>query len=338
MSTASAGARVAPVRVMLINPSRKAPHPKVTVSRPHALFSFGTLMDERVQTALFGQAVPTAPASLTGYATAPLTITDPSVIATSGLDVHLTLRREYGAVVEGAVLRLTDEDLAAADAYEVDDYVRRRVLLSSGESAWAYLDARPLRAAARIVVVGDSIAYGRCDPRGGWAARLAATHIAENEAAHRVFNLAIPGSTLAQVAEQTPAVLAPRLPDTLVVAAGINDSAVPLAAPETDGLAHIADSLASLAATALAHNARLVVVGPIWLDEERTGDYGGLRFTKARGLALRESVRAWCQQNHVDHLDMWEPLYEKSDLLVDGLHPAADGHEALYQHLSALGR
>ncbi|WP_406345970.1 GDSL-type esterase/lipase family protein [Streptomyces sp. NBC_00648] len=308
----------------------------MTASRPHALFSFGTLMDERVQTALFGQAVPTSPASLVGCTTRPLAITDPSVIATSGLDVHLTLERKYGAVVEGAVLRLTDQDLAAADAYEVDDYVRRRVLLSSGESAWAYLDAKPLRPAARIVIVGDSIAYGRCDPRGGWAARLAATHIAGNEAEHRVFNLAIPGSTLAEVSEQTPALLAPRLPDTLVVAAGINDSAVSLSAPEHDGLAHIADSLGSLAATALDHNARLVVVGPMWLDEERTRDYGGLRFTKARALALREAIQAWCQENHIDYLDMWEPLYEKTDLLVDGLHPAADGHEALYQHLTAL--
>lgn len=186
------------------------------------------------------------------------------------------------------------------------------------------------------MIVGDSIAYGRCDPRGGWAARLAATHIAGNEAEHRVFNLAIPGSTLAEVSEQTPALLAPRLPDTLVVAAGINDSAVPLSAPEHDGLAHITDSLGSLAATALDHNARLVVVGPMWLDEERTRDYSGLCFTKARALALREAIQAWCQENHIDYLDMWEPLYEKTDLLVDGLHPAADGHEALYQHLTAL--
>ncbi|MEV6549671.1 GDSL-type esterase/lipase family protein [Streptomyces sp. NPDC051597] len=328
---------------MLINPSRKAPHLTVTASRPHALFSFGTLRDERVQTALFGRPVPTSAASLRGYTTRPLPITDPSVIATSGLDVHLTLERAYGAVVEGAVLRLTDQDLAAADAYEVDDYTRRRVLLSSGESAWAYLDAKPLRPAARIVIVGDSIAYGRCDPRGGWAARLAASHIAANEADHRVFNLAIPGSTLAEAGEQTPALLGPRLPDTLLVAAGVNDSAVPLspaqsARPAHDGLARVADSLDSLAATALAHNARLVVMGPVWLDEERTGDYAGLRFTEARALELRESVRTWCLRNHIDYVDMWEPLHGKSDLLVDGLHPAGEGHEALYQHLSAVCR
>lgn len=312
----------------------------MTESRPHSLFSFGTLMDDRVQKALFGRAVPSSAASLVGYRTRPLPITDPSVIAASGLDVHLALECSLGDVVEGAVLRLTDQDLAAADAYEVDDYVRRRVLLSSGESAWAYLDAKPLRSAARIVIVGDSIAYGRCDPRGGWAAHLAADHIAGNEIAHRVFNLAIPGSTLVDVSEQIPALLAPRRPDTILVAAGINDSAVPVATSQTrpDGPAHLADTLTSLAATARSHNARLVVVGPAWVDEARTRDYEGLCFTRARALALRESVQAWCGENHVDYLDMWEPLRDRPELLVDGVHPTPEGHQALYRHLDALSR
>lgn len=326
----------------------------MTESRPrsHFLFSFGTLLDEQVQQALFGEVVPSSPAALVGYTTRSLPITDESVIATSGLDVHLTLERKLGAVVEGAVLRLTDQDLAAADAYEVDDYARRRVLLSSGETAWAYLDAKPLRSAARIVIVGDSIAYGRCDPRGGWAAHLATAHIVGNEADHRVFNLAIPGSTLTDVSEQTPALLSPRRPDTLLVAAGINDSALSLATPQPrgaglahidglahrDGLAHISDSLGSLAATARSHNARLVVAGPTWVDEARTHDYDGLRFTQARTLALREAVQSWCTENHVDYLDMWEPLRDRADLLVDGLHPTPEGHQALYQHLDVLSR
>ncbi|WP_030856845.1 GDSL-type esterase/lipase family protein [Streptomyces sp. NRRL F-2747] len=309
-------------------------------SRPHTLFSFGTLRDEQVQTALFGRTVPTSAASLAGHTTRPLPITDPAVIAASGLDVHLILERELGSAVEGAVLHLTDRELAAADAYEVDDYARRRVVLTSGESAWAYLDADPLRSAQRIVIVGDSIAYGRCDPRGGWTGHLAAAHIARNETAHRVFNLAVPGSFLSDVSAHTPALLAPRLPDTLIVAAGINDCAVRLASPDApyDGPAHLADHLGSLAATALDHNARLVVVGPTWIDEARTGDYEGLRFTQARVRALRDSMRAWCEAHHIDFLDLWEPLRGRAGLLVDGVHPSVEGHDALYRHLDTRGR
>lgn len=188
------------------------------------------------------------------------------------------------------------------------------------------------------MIAGDSIAYGRCDPRGGWAGRLAARHIAANERDHRVFNLAVPGSTLAEVAEQTPALLAARRPDTLLIAAGINDSAVPASAPHegSDGLAaRLADSLASLAATARDHNARLAVLGPLWLDESRTADYEGLRFTESRALVVREALRTWCAEHHVDHVDLWTPLQHRADLLTDGIHPGPEGHETLYRHLTA---
>ncbi|MFJ1793124.1 GDSL-type esterase/lipase family protein [Kitasatospora griseola] len=298
----------------------------MTESHPHPLFAHGTLLDPQVQAALFGRTVPTTPASLTGHTAGPLEIADGS----------RNLRREFGGTVEGAVLHLTERELAAADAHAGDDFARRRVLLGSGEPAWAHLDARPLRPAARIVIVGDSIAYGRCDPQGGWAAHLAAAHIASNETGHRVFNLAIPGSTLADVAAQTPPLLAPRHPDTLVVAAGINDSAELLAAPDTtrDNLSHLADRLTPLAATALRHNARMVVVGPAWLDETRLDDYEGLRFTTARALALRAALRAWCEDNHIDFIDLWEPLRDRPHLFVDGVHPTPDGHKELFRHLS----
>ncbi|MFJ6854518.1 SGNH/GDSL hydrolase family protein [Streptomyces sp. NPDC091271] len=299
--------------------------------RPHTLFSFGTLLDERVQKTLFGQSVPQTPAALAGHTARPLRITDPEVIATSGLDVHLTLARRIGAEVEGAVLHLTDADLAAADDYEVDDYVRRRTRLSSGATAWAYLDARPLRSASRIVIVGDSIAYGRCDPQGGWAARLATDHIATDETDSRVFNLAVPGSTLAEVAEQTPALLPARRPDTLVVAAGINDVAA-----AGNGQLRLEESLDTLAATALTYGARLVVVGPIWLDEDQAPAYEGLSFTLERALLLRETLRSWCTAHHIDHLDLWEPLRDRPDLLADGLHPTPEGHDTLHQHLMKI--
>ncbi|MFD8598129.1 GDSL-type esterase/lipase family protein [Kitasatospora sp. NPDC059646] len=303
----------------------------MTESRPHTLFCFGTLLDPGVRTAVLGRTVPAEPASLPGCTAVPL--------APGGRDPHLVLGRRLGSTVDGAVLRLSEDELAAADAHVAEHNARRRVRLASGEAAWAHLDARPLRAASRVVIVGDSIAYGRCDPRGGWAGRFAAAHIGANETEHRVFNLAVPGSTLADVAQQTPALLTARHPDTLVVAAGINDSAVPLTATDADrdGLREIAGPLASLAATARKHQARLVVLGPLWLDESRTGDFEGLRFTTARALALREALRSWCAEQHLDFLDLWEPLRDRPELFVDGLHPDAEGHREVHRHLSALG-
>ncbi len=97
------------------------------------LFSYGTLRLPQVQGALFGRQVPTADDTLPGFRLETLTITDPEVIATSGADEHPILRPGTGAdVVAGACLELSPAELAAADAYEVDDYVRVEVTLGSG--------------------------------------------------------------------------------------------------------------------------------------------------------------------------------------------------------------
>jgi len=112
----------------------------------HRVFSYGTLRQADVQSALYGRVVPTSADALPGFRLDWLRITDAAVVATSGSDRHPILRRGgAGDVVEGAFLELTDDELAATDAYEVDDYVRMPVVLASGVDAWAYLasdDAR----------------------------------------------------------------------------------------------------------------------------------------------------------------------------------------------------
>lgn len=106
----------------------------------HRVFSYGTLRQPNVQTALFGRPVVTVADTLPGYRIDRLTITDPGVIATSGSDRHPILRPGSAAdVVDGAYLELDDHELARADAYEVDDYVRTPVTLGSGTRAWVYL-------------------------------------------------------------------------------------------------------------------------------------------------------------------------------------------------------
>jgi hypothetical protein len=82
---------------------------------------------------------------LPGYALSPLPITDPGVIATSGTALH-TIARETGDQLDevpGIVFRITQSELAAADAYEVADCKRVTVRLGSGLDAFVYMDARP---------------------------------------------------------------------------------------------------------------------------------------------------------------------------------------------------
>ncbi|WP_030723755.1 gamma-glutamylcyclotransferase family protein [Streptomyces sp. NRRL F-2580] len=113
----------------------------------HQLFSYGTLQSREVQLAQFGRLVEGKPDALPGYRVTYIEITDPEVIAISGSDRHplLVASAEPSDAVEGAVFAITDDELAAADDYEVDDYARTEVILRSGTKAWVYLGAQTER-------------------------------------------------------------------------------------------------------------------------------------------------------------------------------------------------
>jgi hypothetical protein len=105
------------------------------------LFSYGTLRQPNVQLATFGRLLEGRPDSLPGFAVAPLPITDPGVIATSGAAVH-TIAVPTGDpadLIPGVVFSITAAELAAADAYEVDAYARIEVELASGARAFVYV-------------------------------------------------------------------------------------------------------------------------------------------------------------------------------------------------------
>jgi len=108
---------------------------------PNPIFSFGTLQLDQVQQSLFGRSVPTTPDTLRGFAIGETRITDPEAIAASGTDLHPALIETGGAddVVPGAILAVTDEELAVADHYERVSFRRIPVVLASGTEAWAYL-------------------------------------------------------------------------------------------------------------------------------------------------------------------------------------------------------
>jgi gamma-glutamylcyclotransferase (GGCT)/AIG2-like uncharacterized protein YtfP len=107
------------------------------------LFSYGTLRQPEVQLRTFGRELDGRADAIVGFDLDFVTITDPHVIATSGSDRHPILKpaTRAGAEVEGSVFEITEAELAAADAYEVDDYRRISVPLRSGDHAWVYVFA-----------------------------------------------------------------------------------------------------------------------------------------------------------------------------------------------------
>jgi gamma-glutamylcyclotransferase (GGCT)/AIG2-like uncharacterized protein YtfP len=105
------------------------------------LFSYGTLQQEAVQFSTFGRKLKGVADVLLGYQLKDLEIKDAHVIAISGKAVHAVLMRTGNKVdaVKGTVFNISPEELAAADRYEVADYKRISVKLSSGIAAWVYV-------------------------------------------------------------------------------------------------------------------------------------------------------------------------------------------------------
>lgn len=105
------------------------------------IFSYGTLRQPEVQRALFGRELDAREDALAGFRVGLVAISNPEVIRLSGSAEHPGLvRTDHPADrVAGLALGVTDEELAAADAYETADYVRVPVTLASGRAAFVYV-------------------------------------------------------------------------------------------------------------------------------------------------------------------------------------------------------
>jgi len=105
------------------------------------LFTYGTLQYAEVQLDTFGRLVAGEADVLPGYTIDYVEIEDQRVVDLSGASVHPVLRETGNAVdkVMGSVLRLTADEIDAADEYEVALYRRVRVTLGSGRVAWVYV-------------------------------------------------------------------------------------------------------------------------------------------------------------------------------------------------------
>jgi Gamma-glutamyl cyclotransferase, AIG2-like len=112
------------------------------------LFSYGTLQREDVQLLVFGRRLQGRLDELVGFEKLLITIDEPRLIAQTGTRDHVIVKfnGRIESRVPGSVFEITDEELASADRYEVDPYLRVQTLLASGIRAWVYVDARYLEA------------------------------------------------------------------------------------------------------------------------------------------------------------------------------------------------
>ncbi|WP_228479270.1 gamma-glutamylcyclotransferase family protein [Microbacterium atlanticum] len=109
--------------------------------RSQLLFTYGTLQHPDVQLDTFGRLLDGDDDALPGYTVDYAEIEDRRVVDLSGLSVHPVVRETGNPLdkVVGRALRVTDEEIEAADEYEVALYRRISVVLASGRRAWVYV-------------------------------------------------------------------------------------------------------------------------------------------------------------------------------------------------------
>ena len=106
-----------------------------------SLFTYGTLQLPQVQLEKYGRLLEGQSDALPGYRLELLAITDPDVVRLSGKADH-PIARFSGLPtdrVAGIVYEMSERELAATDAYEVEPYTRVAVKLESGRTAFAYV-------------------------------------------------------------------------------------------------------------------------------------------------------------------------------------------------------
>jgi gamma-glutamylcyclotransferase (GGCT)/AIG2-like uncharacterized protein YtfP len=101
------------------------------LSATENLFTYGTLQDEAVQTALFTRKLKGAKDILLAHE-----ISEEKVVGLYPTIVYTGIEKHK---VYGEVFTVSGTDLLKADAYEGEAYHRKKVTLASGINAWVYL-------------------------------------------------------------------------------------------------------------------------------------------------------------------------------------------------------
>lgn len=99
------------------------------------LFIYGTLAFKEIQQDLFERLVPTVVDSLKNYNRDYIRLPD---VPEGTLYPIIKFTGHPEDQIEGHVLKITRDELLIADSYEGESYIRKKVTLKSGISAWCY--------------------------------------------------------------------------------------------------------------------------------------------------------------------------------------------------------
>ena len=196
---------------------------------------------------------------------------------------------------------------------------------------------------SRILIFGDSTAYGRWDKRGGWAERLRSLYMEKNiiniDPYWEVYNFGVDGDCSKDLLERLEFEIKQRITEgegeiIIVFAIGLNDSQIGRIGIGTELFKSNIEKLCNIASK---YSSKIIFIGLNSVDELKTNpmpwDDENMFYTNEKIEKYNNIIKSICQENNIHFIDMFNEFnklnYKK--LLEDGLHPNSEGHQKMFE-------
>ena len=193
----------------------------------------------------------------------------------------------------------------------------------------------------RILIFGDSLAYGKWDMEGGWVNRLRQyiDHKYNNngDGGWLVYNLGVPGDLAVSLVKRLKSELSYRIKkgdnNYILFAIGINDSC-----PNNRVLnrqvteIEFKKAIEKLIEISIRMECKVCFIGLTPVNPSRSK---GLNFDNKEVQKFDQYLSTICDQKQISKVNLFEELVSNNfdDLLVDSVHPNTQGHEILFQKI-----
>ncbi len=207
-----------------------------------------------------------------------------------------------------------------------------------------------MKTISRIIVFGDSIAYGKWDPSGGWVQRLrefvdVTYNLPTAQDIVQVHNVSIPGETSLYLKTRFESELLPRLlgrnneikSSAIILAIGLNDICHKNARHERQlTQSEQQENFLTLISVARKYTDNIFVLGFTPIDQEKTWK----SFPLFENQFLSEDVAIY-EKKLADFLlsqsVVCVPVYNLLDAstFTDGIHPNGEGHDVIFEQVKS---
>lgn len=199
---------------------------------------------------------------------------------------------------------------------------------------------------ARILVFGDSIAWGAYDSElGGWVNRLRLyldkKFLEDESYDYSIYNFGVSGDTSDEIVRrfefETKCTTFKDEEIIVLFAFGVNDPSFieSLTKPKVTEEKFL-ENLELLLGQAKKYASKIMFVGPAPVYEPETLPwYDGTSYSNTKTRQYDKIIEKFCEEKNVHYLGLFEK-FEKSKLKShthDGLHPNSKGHKLIFQEV-----